>query len=156
MIQQMNRLSFIHLLRITWCVVCFLVSVGLIGLWVRSYWCLDCYSSLIGHVNIGAQTLRGCISVFWLEKPGLNFSGHQSIPASRAYLDIDIPGSYFWFRLTKLPAGFSLLIPFWFPLAISVGSTFIPWHRLRFSLRTLLIVTTLVAMVLGLVVWLTS
>jgi hypothetical protein len=36
---------------------------------------------------------------------------------------------------------------------LSAIITAIPWSRLQFSLRTLLIVTTLVAMLLGLVMW---
>ena len=43
----------------------------------------------------------------------------------------------------------------WFPVLLSIMLAVAPWIRLskRFSLRTLLIATTLVAVVLGLVVW---
>ena len=48
-----------------------------------------------------------------------------------------------------------VLLPHWFD--ITVSSDFLiaaaPWLRWRFSLRTLLIATTLVAVVLGLIVW---
>jgi hypothetical protein len=45
------------------------------------------------------------------------------------------------------------IVPYWFLLSITAmpGVLLLPWSR-RFSLRTLLIVTTLVAIVLGLVV----
>jgi len=47
-------------------------------------------------------------------------------------------------------------LPFAFPLLAAVGLAIAPWATgpTRFSLRTLLIATTLVAVVLGLIVWL--
>ena len=47
-----------------------------------------------------------------------------------------------------------LYIPFWFLVMLSAAVGTIPWLTYRFSLRTLLIATTLVAVVLGLIVWL--
>ena len=47
-------------------------------------------------------------------------------------------------------------VPLWFPVAIAAGLATVPWALQiphRFSLRTLLIVTTLVAVVLGMIVW---
>ena len=50
----------------------------------------------------------------------------------------------------------ALVAPHWFPALLSVVLATIPWfsRSFRFSLRTLLIATTLVAVVLGLIVWL--
>jgi len=50
-------------------------------------------------------------------------------------------------------------IPHWFLALLLLGLTYVPWmpwHKLRwrFSLRTLLIVTTLVAVMLGIGIWL--
>ena len=42
----------------------------------------------------------------------------------------------------------------WLPALLFAAVAAIPWLRWRFSLRTLLIATTLVAVVLGLIVWL--
>jgi hypothetical protein len=47
----------------------------------------------------------------------------------------------------------ALDVPHWFLVLATIGLSALPWLRLRFSLRTLLIATTLVAVVLGLVVW---
>ena len=44
--------------------------------------------------------------------------------------------------------------PYWFLVALGVILAAASWVRWRFTLRTLLIVTTLVAVVLGLIVWL--
>ena len=50
-------------------------------------------------------------------------------------------------------AGSACEFPYWLPIMLTGVFATIPWLRLRFSLRTLLIVTTLVALALGLVVW---
>ncbi len=44
-------------------------------------------------------------------------------------------------------------MPHWFLLVTCGVASVIPWISYRFSLRTLLIATTLVAIVLGLAVW---
>jgi hypothetical protein len=45
-------------------------------------------------------------------------------------------------------------VPYWFAVMLMIVASATPWFPLRFSLRTLLIATTLVAVVLGLAVWL--
>ena len=53
------------------------------------------------------------------------------------------------------PNGFSVLLPHWVYAILPAMLAVIPWvWPKRFSLRTLLIATTLVAVVLGLIVWL--
>jgi hypothetical protein len=47
-----------------------------------------------------------------------------------------------------------LWVPHWFPFVITATVAAAPWIRWRFSLRTLLIAMTLVAVVLGTLVWL--
>jgi hypothetical protein len=50
----------------------------------------------------------------------------------------------------------SLTIPDWLPVILCAAMAFVPWIRQlrwRFTLRTLLIGTTLVAVVLGTIVW---
>jgi hypothetical protein len=54
---------------------------------------------------------------------------------------------------TSQQQGTGLWFPVWCPVILSVTAAAATWIR-RFSLRTLLIATTLVAMVMGLVVWL--
>jgi hypothetical protein len=46
-----------------------------------------------------------------------------------------------------------LSLPYWFVIAMSAALATVPWLRWRFTLRTLLIATTLVAVMLGLIVW---
>jgi hypothetical protein len=58
------------------------------------------------------------------------------------------------FHFGRLPNG--LYVPHWFLVLLATTFATLPWIRYfewRFSLRTLLIATTLVAVVLGLIVW---
>lgn len=71
---------------------------------------------------------------------------YEGVPA-----DVDLRGVYESVRFLKL-AAFSVVI------ALASGSVAaylatVPWERWRYSLRALVIMTTLVAVVLGLVVW---
>jgi hypothetical protein len=60
----------------------------------------------------------------------------------------------FGFRIHWYDDEFDVIAPYWFPLTIAVAAAVIPWipwpHR--FSLRILLIATTVVAVVLALIV----
>ncbi len=49
--------------------------------------------------------------------------------------------------------GFGGKVSLLHPIAIAAALAALPWLRWRFSLRTLLIATTLVAVVLGLIMW---
>ena len=55
-------------------------------------------------------------------------------------------------QVTPAP-GTGPIIPFWAPVLVLSLIAVAPWLPQRFSLRTLLIATTLVAVVLGLIVW---
>lgn len=64
----------------------------------------------------------------------------------------------FGFESMKMNRFSAVCIPYWFICLAALSLVVTPWLpwqkvRWRFSLRTLLVVTTLIAMVLGLVVW---
>jgi hypothetical protein len=42
-----------------------------------------------------------------------------------------------------------IYIPYWIPILLTITLAIIPWLRWKFSLRTLLIATTLIAVLLG-------
>jgi hypothetical protein len=62
------------------------------------------------------------------------------------------PAPVFGFS-TATYGGTQFQLPHWFFVGLCAGLAAIPWLRWRFSLRTLLIATTLLAVVLGLAVW---
>jgi hypothetical protein len=134
-------------LRIAWSVVCGTICLMLIVLCVRSYFRLD-------HLSYEDK---------WLS----SLRGHILIQGS---FNFDNPVDYFNAKSLKLFGGGILLrsfsgdiayddggiaIPDWAVVAPVVAVGVFPWIRWpeRFSLRTLLIAVTLVAVVLGLVAW---
>jgi hypothetical protein len=47
-------------------------------------------------------------------------------------------------------------VSYWLPTLGTIPIGYVPWLRWRFSLRTLLIATALVAVVVGLIVWMSQ
>ena len=83
-----------------------------------------------------------------LELNGRYWNGEEEEYGSLGFAGFDLRNAHGMHR--------TLRVPDWFLVLISLVSAAAPWLRwsCRFSLRTLLIATTLVAVVLGLVVWL--
>ena len=143
-------------LRIAWSVVCGIACVLLIALWVRSYWTYD----IVGIAGPGSEysihSTGGFIGVYDM----LDISG-TSGPTNWRY--VHRPSDPANFRVSAWRPHYSTYpdapsvsveIPYWMlvlPLGLLAA---IPWLRWHFSIRTLLIATTLVAVVLGLIVWL--
>ena len=126
-------------LRIAWSVFWSVAAVLLIVLWVRSYWWVDAVPKL--HLATGRGDL-------YINQP------LQLQPGSRSdfrlgLITMTLEGQ----NIVRVgPPGFVMsLWPITLPLLALAAS---PWFYLRFSLRTLLIATTLVALVLGLIAWL--
>ena len=139
-------------LRIAWSVAWGVVAVLLVALWVRSY--SDHHLDILPQRPTGppfalvnsTYLLRGsiCSYTFVHESHWL----YNWLPSAR------LQGAGFLLAWTNAPPWYFAGVPLWFPVAIAIGLGGIPWLRWRFTLRTLLIVTTLVALSLGLVVWL--
>jgi hypothetical protein len=64
------------------------------------------------------------------------------------------PNGYAGFLLQPLTDGYVVALPYWLLLFTFCVGVAAPQLRWRFTLRTLLIATTLVAVVLGLIMWL--
>jgi hypothetical protein len=124
-------------LRIAWSVTWGIVAVLLCVLWVRSYLVYDRVvvrwpnglEWFIAYSNKGMYI----VSTYGLLAPHIHV-GWWSIGRSR------------WGTAVYLPYSLTVLVM----CAVSIA----PWIRCRFSVGALLIATTLVAVVLGLIVWL--
>ena len=157
-------------LRIAWSVGCLIACVLLVVLWVRSYWWCDMFEIRTASQLLQLDSRKGRLS-FWQKNPGWP---KQSPKITQLLLDgMDMgrfygrcpAGDYqkpYWDQASILAFGrFGserervIFIPYWFPVLISAALAAVPWIRWskRFTLRTLLIATTLVALVLGLIVW---
>jgi hypothetical protein len=143
-------------LRIAWSVVWGLAAVLLFMLWMRSYWHVDVFQKPSTSRLVIISSSKGRVAYFE------NRASPQSPmpPEDIAQIIDDMI-----LKLAKPILGFGriqglrlppiLFAPYWFPVLISGVLAAVPWMRwtTRFSLRTLLIATTLVALVLGLIVW---
>jgi hypothetical protein len=135
-------------LRIAWSVAWGVVAVLLCVLWVRSYWRWDRVASntqrydavSLGSARGGVQFERSVLPVVdgWE-------SGLLDEPVGPILTPLQWYGT---------PTSHIIYIPYWAPFLLIAVVSGLPWLVVRrFSLRTLLIATTLVAVVLGLVVW---
>jgi len=133
-----------------------LAAVLLIVLWVRSYWWWDTVQGpLIGGVQFSAGSHHGRLAVgtgAFEIVPVISW-GRQSVQSyyeAVAVLSRIAPSGFAFFHSG---GSWEIHIPHWFATSGLAVLAAAPWLRWRFRLRTLLIVTTLVALVLGLVVY---
>jgi hypothetical protein len=146
-------------LRIAWSVAWGIVAVLLIALWVRSCWTMDSiavpvsrtkkfdFCSMPGACGCGIFK-RNIVDSTWYT---------QSTDEYRKKFDHLARYSGNWGRFDLFCERIEAVIfPDWFLIGVATVLSACPmvhWSR-RFSLRTLLIAITLVAVGLGLVVWL--
>jgi hypothetical protein len=144
-------------LRITWTVACGIACVLLIVLWARSYLVTDViYWRVSQPRTISLESSTG--RVFFTVNDGGNYYSpddwHVGYASDNYPIEV-APGNLGFGFLRDRVYLRSLQIPIWFLAGLSGVLAATPWIRWfhRFSLRTLLIATTLVAMMLGLLVW---
>jgi hypothetical protein len=141
-------------LRMAWTVGCLTAFSLLAGLWVRSYWWHD-----LIPLNFGQPTVYAVRSANGRLTLSRSYDGNRStgqILALRKDLATDDLAPYVW-HTTQVSGRKrdALSTPIWILVLLSATVAAVSWARFaqRFSLRTLLIATTLVAVVLGLVMW---
>jgi hypothetical protein len=128
-----------------------LVTVAVCVLWVRSY---DSGSFLYWHfgkyraVLVGTTNGRAIVhtDTFRIGQKRLKFISRGD--ACHIFRSQPLPT--FAHRIEN---GFQLVIPGWWVAFTTTLAAAAPWVQFRFSLRTLLIATTLVAVLLGFAVW---
>jgi hypothetical protein len=145
-------------LRIAWSVAWGVVAVLLIALWVRSY---SSYDIMQGGNALGffrADSYRGIgkLLVATSQKRDIPLTLHSSKTPGDS-LPVDMQGFYFKIGNDFVSAG----APYLFHLLVISLLAIAPWLPLirvprRFSLRTMLIATTLAAIAMGLIVWATK
>ncbi len=150
-------------LQIAWLVGCGLACVLLFALWVRSYWWSDSLycpvttqrggilTSEDGRFGYSTYSPSVLINV-WSARAG-NVPTGWCVRSSRLSPSRTVTPPMF---SCGSDAYFSYVVfPCWLPVLFSITVAAIPrfrWKR-QFSLRALLIATTLVAVVLGLIVY---
>jgi len=145
----------VRCLRIGWTAICGVLCVLLIGLWVRSYWRWDVESIYWpGTYSYALESLHGRLFIVGTYAPDGNGFFSYSLPAP-LHCDLDSYANSFGFAFAIGPTVEWFGAPYWSLLTAAVAFAVGPWTAWskRFSLRTLLVATTLVAIVLGLIVW---
>jgi hypothetical protein len=150
-------------LRIAFSTTCGIVCLLLIALWVRSWSRLDRFDAPIGRLlpgsTIAVASVRGVLMVGIQQKLHAAYPDPRlawrvsSGPIDQAAIEHLKPGS-FGFKVIRSKRENGIQLPYWFVAAVPATCAAMPWIRWsrRFSLRTLLIAATLVAVSLGLIV----
>jgi hypothetical protein len=155
--------------RIAFSVTCGILCLLFVALWVRSYWRYDLvyyrpatstlhalianngvviYANVSDHINslsisppiswartsFSAAEIRALTATHTSEDPLVGVSWSRAFPG--------FAGSGDW-----------LHVPIWFLVLLSAGLATAPWLPRRYSLRTLLVAMTLVAVGLGAIDW---
>jgi hypothetical protein len=136
-------------LRIAWSAGCGILCLLLMALWVRSYWRLEILEKRTGLQAVQISSVRGRIAIAHLD---------ARTTIGRAYLNVEAGDSADWRTGNVLGFAYyvdglvtALIVPHWLPALLLAALAVIPWisRSWRFSLHTLLIATTLVAVALG-------
>jgi hypothetical protein len=122
-------------LRIAFSATCGIACLLLIVLWVRSY---SIHRQFAWPGGIDEVSDQGYVTFVRIDQDDLREMMRN-------------PETERMGKATRI-----LRAPYWSLVLVSAALAIGPWLRYRFSLRTLLIATTLAAVVLGLIVWAAS
>jgi hypothetical protein len=152
-----------HLLNVA-SIVCLVLCVALMGMWVRSYyWTDEVYFTPPGATTVGGGSIVGRITMGALTRKGTGleerfYFRHVPIADWRSEggrLDKEF-SSVAGFGFLRETGACVIAVPYWFAVIFVGAFSFAPWSRVkyRFSLRSLFIATTFLAVVLGIIAWL--
>jgi hypothetical protein len=151
-------------LRIAASVFFGLATVTLCILWARGYSVSD-FVSVEGR-GVGLRTSHAIGRMGLLFKDPAPVSqplavtlGHHPIDVAEAFQQLQAMPSCLGVAIERSGRGLLFVVPVWLVMPFTITATIVPhWHHLtgRFSLHTLLIAITLLAVALGLGVWLAS
>jgi hypothetical protein len=145
-------------LRIAWSVGCIIVVLLLCTLWVRSYkWVEVQHGPFIGSWAIVLTSMPGVLG-FEITDTSFKPSRREAAEWWTWSLSADDGRPPYRSRVLGYFDYYNqrLDVPCWFAVMLMIVASAAPWFPLRFSLRTLLIATTLIAVVLGTIVWMSQ
>src|SRR5262245_36091813 len=132
--------------------LCLLIAAS----WVRSYWAYDTLTLVQPKTPVyyGVGAAQGVLMfVLPTDKTLLaKFREWQWQLNTLTFQSIALP-TKFGFAFFRDSTEVDLAVPHWFALLLSAALAALPWLRFRFSLRTMLIVTTLIALLLAIAAW---
>jgi hypothetical protein len=138
-------------LRIAWSVGWGVICAMLIALWARSYWRMDYLTGMLtANRQIEIYSIQGRLSIGAWTEPTYAPLTHRSTSIAESQGTVRMLESkenLFGFAFIRP----SVIVPLYFLAISACAITALPWFRNRFSLRTLLIATMLVAIILGII-----
>ena len=148
-----RRQVILKYLRTAVTAVCLTACVLLVALWVRSYWRCDSYNrQQSGHISrFRVISMKGYIYVLRSHLTVGSTGGFRSYPISNVYFERNefmSSGEAFTMR-------YRFVSTYGVPVFLVACLSMAPWIPWRFSVRTMLIATALVALGLGIIVALT-
>src|SRR5262245_57156192 len=148
----MDRPRLMRGLRIAWSVWWGILCVLVIVLWVRSYWRWDELQLGRRIVLVAIHSEHGRLG-FVKTFPWHDWNGKLFVLGGCTNNEMPNGGRAFYcVEYGSIWVG----VHYGLPVLLAATSAYFPWMRVSFSLRTLLIATSLIAVVLGLVVWAAS
>jgi hypothetical protein len=157
----MTREQAIRRVRFAASAICLLFCAAFVALWVRSYSHLDEWGQMLtDNRSVRVDSVDGLVNFNTFYLPGSQFDESVFV----TYLTPAIPEvERIWADPPNLPLGFAVsgsaigqqvTVPHWFPALVfgALAAAFGIRAPYRFSMRTLLIACTVVAVVLGAVV----
>jgi hypothetical protein len=153
-----TKRSKLFWLRIAVSVFFGLLTMALGILWVRSYQKCEGAAVTYAHLYCSFMSYPGTIGAgLRISNQPLPFKGYliSYIPTQLQRRHLSTTATY-GFRTRQAANVQSVRVPHWFASMLVASIAVAPWlshFTIRFSLRTLLIATTLAASVLGLMVW---
>jgi hypothetical protein len=142
-------------------VVCLVLCVALMGMWVRSEQYLDGLTGPIWSKQAELVSVPGRLEMTQRPRdapPNIWHWFERALPPNELLSEIEDAKKFstFGFQTHALWMGSAMQVPYWF-LVLTSGSLAMvlrlrwPW---RFTLRSLFIATTVLAVVLGMIAWL--
>ena len=145
-------------LRIAASVFFALVTVALCLLWVRSHWMGGSMHLRMDRNSFGVETAAGILAVGFEQRDTYKWRlDHHQYQIDDVVRKRIATLTTYGFGYVIDSNSQAIIVPFWLPALSSFSFVWIVLgklpnrHSFRFSLRTMLIVTTLIAVVLGLV-----
>jgi hypothetical protein len=141
-------------LRIAWSAICGVLCLLILSLLMRSYRAADVLDGSVGGFGFVLASFNGVLTLEPRPHAAWGLSAHVA-PKWRkrqvVLIAFDAAQAAVTHGPPRKPLG--ICVPHWLAAILAVVLAPAPWLGCRFTLRTLLIAITLVAVVLGLVVW---
>jgi hypothetical protein len=148
-------------------IVSLVLCVALMGMWVRSYYYLYSWEIRTNSRHLQLRTDRGLLT-YWELHPIASKADADAVlndvTQGRTFVTTAVDprkhsafnGTVLGFALDRQPWGINISVPIWSLVVAFAGIALLFWFlpSRRFSLRSLFIATTFLAVVLGMIAWL--